>query len=256
MNLEPTNESQEESSLNSSKLNKEKYSDNDCYACPFPNCRSDIEILYIDENDIKLAFKCVNNSEHNYIENPMLIKDFLKSCENNTYLFDKCSKCGKIQKEEADKFLFNYCPECKIIICNNCINNSSHEHNLIKNNERNIKCQIHPKNYNIIYCFNCGRHCCNECLKSKTHRGHIKDNINEICPSNNEIDDLKNSVISLDKKKEELIKEKEAKIVETKSQLDKEKEKCKNFYDNNIKKFKKQLKEKNDILNKLFKEEI
>ncbi len=58
---------------------------------------------------------------------------------------------------------FKYCINCILVLCYeygeehiNKSNNSGHY--LINNNEKNIKCLIHPKNNNIVYFFDCKRH--------------------------------------------------------------------------------------------------
>ena len=239
MNTEPTDENTEERPL---KKQISKYVDNDCYACP--ECDSLIKILYIDENKMKIYFKCYKDVDHNKIKKPMLIKDFLSSCEKNTYLYEKCSKCGKVQNEETDKLLFNYCKECNEIICENCNNN--HQHELIKNNQRYNKCINHPKNYHIYYCFKCQTHCCNECYKIKSHRGHIKDIINDVLPSDDQKNEITNSI--------ECLKKEQNQLEEKKIQYIKEKD---NELENNINKISEKYKiQKNNYTKKKEKKEI
>ena len=38
---------------------------------------------------------------------------------------------------------------------------------IIKNNERSIKCLLHPNEKNLAFCLKCNRHICKKCKKKK-----------------------------------------------------------------------------------------
>ena len=102
----------------------------------------------------------------------MTIKSYLNDMKKNTLFYSKCNSCGKKQNEINNNEAFNYCTICKINICNNCIYNHDKSHFKIKNNQRAIRCNSHPKNNNISYCIDCNRHLCKECLKHRKHMRH------------------------------------------------------------------------------------
>ena len=71
-------------------LETKEITDNEVYACI--NCQSEIEILSIDNNNVKILFQCLNkNEEKNHGVINMKIGDYINSMIKNTYLYDKCS---------------------------------------------------------------------------------------------------------------------------------------------------------------------
>ena len=77
----------------------------------------------------------------------------------------------------------------------------------------NNKCDIHNNVY-ISYCFNCNCHLCQECLKTRIHLNHIKNNLIEIQPMNEELIIIKEVILDYEIKIENLSKEKKKKIKE------------------------------------------
>ena len=79
-------------------------------------CSSNIEIISLDENDIK--FKCNNNHNIN-----ISVKDYLKEMKkyNNIKLND--NKCDK-HKEEY----LSYCFDCNIHLCKECLRTGEHSY--------------------------------------------------------------------------------------------------------------------------------
>ena len=168
-----------------SKNDDEKdYNNKKNILCNCPDCGSFIKIL--NENYKKIEFKCpiCNKNDEKGVKE-MLIEDYLSSLSNN-----KCNIC-KTEKNENLKL----CTKCKLIICNDCINNhieqsqnKCSEEFFINYNEIGNKCFQHPNNINMCFCNNCQKHLCSECLKSKEHKSHIKTDFIEIKPSEYEID--------------------------------------------------------------------
>ena len=158
--------------------NKKK--ENESYTCS--ECSSNIEITSLIESNNILSFKCPS---HGY--KTMTIKEYLDEMKKNTYFYSKCKYCGIRQNKINNNQIFNYCTDCKYIICHKCIINHEQKHTKIKNNETMTKCSIHPKNDNISYCLDCNCHLCKECLKHRKHISHTKQNIVEVEPSSEEI---------------------------------------------------------------------
>ena len=175
------------------------------YSCT--ECSSNIEILSINYNESEITFKC-----HNHGIKKMLIHEYINSMKNNTYLFDKCSICYKEQSLIKKFFILKYCINCNIIICNDCkdkhINNDNNKHFLINNNERRIRCLLHPDNDNVNFCFNCKRHICNKCLESRKHIDHDTKSLLQFIPSNNEKKHFQIIIDKLNEKKQKLEDEK------------------------------------------------
>jgi len=159
--------------------------------CSCPNCGSFIEIL--NETYNKIEFKCplCNKNDEKGVKT-MFIEDYLLSLPNN-----KCNIC-KNGKEDL-----KLCTKCKLIICNDCINNHIEQSQdkcskdfFINYKEIGFKCLEHPDKVNLCFCDNCQRHLCSKCLKSKEHKNHIKTDFIEIKPSEKEISKF-SSIIEL-----------------------------------------------------------
>ena len=140
-----------------------------------------------------------------------------------------------------------------------------------KYNKRKLnceECEIHSKNNKFVsYCFNCNRHLCKECLKTRNHINHIKNNIIEIRPMDEELDTIKKVINYYKNNIENLMKEKEDKVNELNKSLNKNKKhenvKLKDKIKMNEKRKEEELKSNNDKyledINKIikrYKEEI
>ena len=171
--------------------NSLKVGNNDCYNCT--SCSCHIEILTINDNESTITFKCLNPIEKdNHKIQTISIDKYINSMKKYTYLYSECFICKKLQNQSKDIPVFFYCIKCNKIICNDCVNkhlesNEKNHHNLnkeyiIKNNEKGIKCLIHPTEKNMVFCFDCNIHLCNKCLKSKKHIMHRKNDLIEVKP--------------------------------------------------------------------------
>ena len=212
-----------------SKIDKDKDFKNIYSVCP--KCGFFIEVLNEDKDKIEFKCKnCLENKEEG--QKFMLIQDYLLSINNN-----KCSLC----KTEKSIDNLKYCSNCKVIICNDCINNHIEQNKdvcdnefLINLNERGIKCDSHPNKTITCFCEKCQRHLCLECLKSREHRGHLRFNILEMEPSEEEINKFISILEELKKSKNELENEQKSKM-----------EKIGN-----------EIEEQEDNINKLFKDKV
>ena len=213
-------------------LNENIYFDNnECYSCS--KCSSNIEILSIDSQKSKITFKCLNKDKiNNHHIQTMSINEYIKNMEKNTYLFDKCSICGKEQNSSKNFPIFKYCIKCKGVICNECedIHKYTKCNNkiLINNNEKGIKCLLHPKNNNVEYCFECHKHICNKCIESKKHYKHKTKSLLDIMASEEEKKNLQKFINSLKEKKDNIENEKNNKINILNNRLKKEEERIEN----------------------------
>ena len=233
--------------------------DNQSYSCT--ECSSLIEIISLDENNNILSFKCPSHGTKT-----MTIKDYLENMKKNTFLYSTCSSCKKNQNEINNSEIFNYCTNCKLIICNNCKMNHDKEHIIIKNNENLIICPLHPKNNNLSYCLDCNCHICKECMKHRKHMEHKKKIIQEIEPSDDEINSLLKVIETYKNKIKSSEIEKNNQLTEINTKFKKEKEKENNEYQILVENTKKELEnelqenetnhnyEKNEIKNKYQKE--
>ena len=239
----------DEKKLTPTKNDVQKLSTDDTYAytsCPLP-----IEILKIDDKENTLTFKLLNQKDKK-IEKTIKINEYLNSMKNYTYLYSECSLCHKKQNEFKNIPTFSYCIKCNIIICSDCINkhlkiNEKNHHILnkeyiIKNNEKNIKCLLHPKEKNLSFCLKCNKHICKECMKSQKHINHDKINIMEISVTD-EIKNILNDIINNYKVKIlHLIKEKEKKELELSNEKENDKKRLEKQKKNKIESIQKELK--------------
>lgn len=194
------NDDQEEAPpLLASQQVKEQHSDKDSYVCS--ECSSQIEIESIDFKKIEITFKC-KSEINNHSKKTLSIEDYIDLMEENTYRNSNCSICGKNQKKDNNIPIFDFCPTCTKIFCEKCKLN--HVHTLMKNNEKFVKCFIHPNTYNDSYCNDCKTHLCKICRKNKQHIGHHKDGIDEFEPTDEEKDDVNKYIISLKNEKDSL----------------------------------------------------
>ena len=235
-----------------------------CNICSYP-----VDILKIDDKLNTVTFKCLNPKEKNNLKT-IPIGEYLNLMKKYTYLYNKCSIYNKNHIKFKDNSIFTYYIKCDEIICSDCIpkhleTNKKNHHALnteyiIKNNEKSIKCLLHPKEKNISFCLKCNIHICKECMKSKKHINHSKINIIEILITDevkNMLNDIiniyeeritqfkkekeKNEIILFDEKianKEKKEKEKNDKIKEIQKELKKELEKNKKLLNDSLNKLK------------------
>ena len=209
---------------------------NESYTCT--ECSSNIEINSLNEQNNNISFKCPVHGNKE-----MKIKDYLYKMKKNTYLYSKCNSCKKEQNTINNNKIFNYCTNCKLILCHECILNHDNNHIIIKNNETMTKCSLHPSNNNKSYCLDCNCHLCKECIKHRKHMRHKKQNIEEIEPSNEEINSFINIINKYKEKMTNTEIEKQNKLFEIKNKYNEEWNIEKKEYENKIIKNKTDLEE-------------
>ena len=187
--------------------NSPKINIDDSYCCI--NCHCPVEIYKIDDKKNTVTFKCLNPKEKETIKT-IPISEYLNSMKKYTYLYSECSLCHKKQNELKDTPIFSYCIKCDEIICSDCIkkhleiNEKNHPDlntkYIIKNNEKNIKCLLHPEEKNVAFCLECNTHICNKCMISKNHINHTKNNIIEVSVTD-KMKNILNDIINFYKKR-------------------------------------------------------
>ena len=230
---------EEISSPSLSSLADNIYIDNkEYYSCT--KCSSNIEIISIDHNEAKITFKCLNcDKEKNHQIQTLPIGIYIKAMENYTYLSDKCSICCKEQSSLKNFFSHKYCVNCNVVLCNDCkekhINHNYNRHYLINNDERRIKCLLHPDNVNTEYCLQCKVHLCKECLKTRAHLEHETKSLGHILPTIREKESFKKNIELLKNRKNILENEKNSKIIEYNRNMNEVRVNNKNEYETRLK---------------------
>ena len=238
--------------VSSSKISQIEnvYIDNqETYSCT--ECSSNIEIISIDNNEANITFRCLNKDcNNNHQIQKMAISTYLKKMEKNTFLFDKCSICNRDQSSINNFPYLKYCIKCQKTLCNECkekhTNSNDNNHFLINNNERGIKCLIHPNNKNTEYCINCKIHLCEECIKTGNHLSHETKSLMHFSNINDKKQIIKNNIDFLKNTKKQMLEFKNSKINELNDLLKKKKSEIENDYKNKIKL--EEIKENEEIL--------
>ena len=93
-----------------------------------PDCGSSIEILSINEDNLSIEYRCLNEKKkHKETEFTKTIEEYLKKIkenkEDNIYeeIKDKCH----IENHNLNKYV-SYCLDCKCHLCNECLKTKEH----------------------------------------------------------------------------------------------------------------------------------
>ena len=159
---------------------------NNSYTCN--KCNKTPKILSIDYKKSIIEFFC---DEHKNIT--LTICDYLNTILKN----DNCQNCYKNVDDEL-----KFCTNCNKKLCNKCQVEHIKEykaHIIIKNDDYNIKCKNHEKEYYIGYCSSCKKSICNECKKTREHKFHDKFDYIEIQPTIEDMNIIKNFNLQLEK---------------------------------------------------------
>ena len=143
------------------------------YNCP--KCSETPKILSLYRNSVQL--ECPTHGKIS-IE----ISDYLNEMLKYSYFTQTCNICNKNNQQNNPKNIFKYCPDCNIIICDNCINSHNIKFpthsNLILSKELPIKCKIHHGNNYTEYCYTCKKNICDQCIDA--HKEHDRESLNEM----------------------------------------------------------------------------
>jgi len=138
------------------------------------------------------------------------MEEYMKKYNNFSISKERCSNCGKTQKESKGDFF--YCSICRIFICNSCQINHNGDKHLITNIRRyDSLCTKHSNLYSA-YCTKCKHNLCVYSIKK--HRSHELINLNELYYSKQlkfrlkeEMDNIVNKIKDLDIIKENIVSE-------------------------------------------------
>ena len=151
-----------------------------------------------------------------------LIKEFIPICPKCLSDIEIISIDETKTNEEINHIMKYRC------LKENIINNISFKEYIQLIKEKNIeiikdKCVKHQLKKFISYCFDCKSHLCEDCLKAGIHLKHIKNNIIEVKPLEEELDIIKEVINNHKLKLEKIKKEKENKEKEYKELINKDK---------------------------------
>lgn len=221
----------------------------EAYSCT--ECSSNIEIISIDTNEANITFRCLNkdkNNNHQILNMP--ISTYLKKMEKNTFLYDKCSICSRDQSSINNFSYLKYCVKCKTTFCDECkekhLKSGDSNHIFINNNEKGIKCLLHPNNKNTEYCTNCKTHLCEECIKTGKHLSHETKSLMHFSNLNDKKQIIENNIDYLKKAKNQMLENKNSKLNVLNDLLKNKKAQIENDYNNKIKL--EEVKENEEIL--------
>ena len=146
----------------------------DQFLCPLCYRIPEILNVYTDNGHIELKCKY-----HGVLD--IAIKQYYLQLKGSffTYYKTKCAKCNKVQGAKGE--MFRYCYNCKLDLCDECVNikfdqhNSGHLKVCIPVNEKSNKCLEHFNSDIISFCVDCQENICNKDPTIK-HRGHTKIN--------------------------------------------------------------------------------
>ena len=210
-----------------------------------PDCGSSIEILSINENDLSIKYKCLNEKKRhaestNFI---IAIEEYLKKIkESKDNKFDELKDKCHIENHNLNKYV-SYCLECRCHLCEECLKTKEHI-----NHRKSNMLEIQPieEELNII------KEVINDYKKEKKDlENKKKEKLEEIDKSlNKEKEEEKNNYDILKKESEKKEKEelKENEIIYLT-----EVENIKKEYEKKLKIRKNQFLEENEIIITKFK---
>ena len=153
------------------EIKTKAFTSNDIPRCIDCNLICSISLNYIGNYEPYIFYECENGHTGN-----ISLEDYIKRCYNFSISKEKCSNCGKSQKEDKADFFF--CCTCKIFICNSCQIKHSEERHLYTNIRRfDSLCTKHSNLYSA-YCTKCRTNLCVYCLKN--HRSPEIINLSEL----------------------------------------------------------------------------
>ena len=170
--------------------------------CPDCNLICSLQLNY-EQGIAIINFECENKHK-----GTILLKDYMTKYNKFALSNEKCSFCGKKQKEIKGNFF--YCIDNKIFLCNLCLKNNIN-HNIIPYEKYDGLCKIHSNKYNF-YCIECKKNICIDCKIE--HRLHDKINLSKFNYSKEsrnkleeDIKNIENKINNLDIIKQNIITE-------------------------------------------------
>ena len=186
-----------------------------------PECKEDINFKI---NDYKI---CLYDCKNGHQINDILFDEFEKTQEINISKII-CDSCNKSNKGLTYKNEFYYCLTCKYNLCPLCKSVHDKNHNIIKDTNKDIICQMHNNSF-TRYCIDCKSNLCSFCIKD--HEKHKMKSFEDIIPNikeiNNNFENLKKIMAQFENNINEIIN----KFIKVKDNLNIYYEIYKNFMD-------------------------
>ena len=181
-------------SSNDKENSKNEFNLKDIPRCMKCNLICSIKLNYIGNFEPRIIYECEKGHSGN-----ISLEDYMNNCNKFSLLEETNFKCDKSDKEE----IF-YCSVCKIFVCLSCIKNHTGKNHSNYDIKRYDSLCIKHDNLFSFYCAKCRKNLCIYC--SKNHRDHELINLSEIYYSNESKSSLKNEIMNIEKKIEELDK--------------------------------------------------
>ena len=165
----------------------------------YPSCNESARILKLEINPLNFSIK--DGCDYHFYPKDKNI--YFKTFER-FYLKEleiiNCSKCDLNLNNSG----YYKCEVCKSFYCSKCglddIQSNNHKNVIFEKNTN--KCTKHNRDY-YAYCHNCQKNICLYCLKeNKKHESHVMENLFDIIPSSETVNNLKKRI-----KEKELITE-------------------------------------------------
>ena len=137
------------------------------FYCPICDDLDVPEILTIDSENNEIKLNCRKRGEKEVYD----MKNYFKKIKEGEYNKDTCQneKCGSSINLKQRKTCLN----CKIILCEKCVNNHDGKHLIVPRNEISSFCSLHKKE-TTKYCNDCETYVCSKCF-SAFHNRHDND---------------------------------------------------------------------------------
>ena len=189
----------------------------DISRCPDCNLICSLQLNYKEQIHF-INYECENN--HN---GTILLKDYLLKYNKFELSKEKCSICNKNKKEIIGDF--SYCTKCKQFLCKLCLGNHI-KHYMIPYQKYDGLCKIHSETY-AFYCIECKKNICNNCILehqfhnkidlstfnySKKSKNKLKEEIKNIENKINDLNSIKQNIITEIDKINKLMKSSEIEI--------------------------------------------
>ena len=159
--------------------------------CINPKCFSIPEITFLPPNNISLLCKCSPSKQ------TLPLKSYLSKL--NTVKIEQCQ--FDISHMSPTIPALNYCINCEMWLCNECVlfhktKLGLSKHKITNGTINSIYCDIHPSQEIRSYCLECKVHYCMHCISH--HSEHVTKKLERIITENdynNIIDEYKNKKI-------------------------------------------------------------
>jgi hypothetical protein len=91
-----------------------------------PDCGSSIEILSINEDNLSIEYRCLNEKKkHKETKFTKTIEEYLKIKENRDNNYDEIKDKCHIENHNLNNYV-SYCLDCRCHLCNECLKSKEH----------------------------------------------------------------------------------------------------------------------------------